>query len=34
MSTGMIALIVVWGVYNLLTAVAIYSLIEREEGNR
>ena len=34
MSIGMIALIVAWGVYNLLTAVVIYSLIEREEGNR
>lgn len=34
MSIGMIALIVAWGVYNLLTAVAIYSLIEREEDNR
>jgi hypothetical protein len=34
MSIGMIALIVAWGVYNLLTAVAIYSLIEREEDNQ
>lgn len=34
MSIGMIALIVAWGMYNLLTAVAIYSLIEREEGNQ